>query len=740
MIQRWKEAAALFSPFNHLDLEGRQRNWKETKILPLWYGTSKSVADSIADSGFIYFGKTSIEKSTSEPKTTEEGFFGNGIYFTNSARYASDIYSSGHILMAWVSMREPFPVVGDPDQKDMKVLRGKGAYKDYNAHYIPVTSSHPSNAYEAVYYPTREGESPHCDEVVVFNQSQTMPRFWIELQVESPYLMTPSITPLFVKDFIPHLFKLLENPSVDSDKKLRNYLGEELAILLKLKGNNRLKNYGDKYETLYKQLTQLIDVQGKVNQQISRILIGTSAQQAVLSLSSHTSSSLPIPSANKISLTSTSISNSFYSIMIDKTAKLNQLKPIPVIEFIAALHREPHQAALYGNLALILASNESVKLPNGTSMTEQQLYLKAIDLDPSYSSAYYNLGNTLAAGTNIYLLKGICMTKQQLFLKTIDLNPNFFSAYNNLGNTLSVRANIQLLNGTHMDQQQLYLKAIDLNPNYSIAYYNLGNTLAPEASIQLLNGTRMTKQQLFLKAIDLDPDFSAAYNNLGNALAPGASIQLLNGTIMDKLLLYLKAIDLNSNNFTAYHNLGAVLPPEASVILLNYTRMTQQQLFLKAIDLNPNFSIAYSNLGATLLEGASIQLLNGSLMTPQQLYLKAIDLDPNFSIAYRNLGITLAAGASIQLLSGTRMTQQQLYLKAIDLDPNYANAYVNLGKTLTPGASIQLLSDTLMNQQQLYHKAIDLNPDFSEAYDNFGSTLVDGASIQLLNGNYMTKK
>ena len=273
-IERWKGSAEIFSPFNTFESDGRRRNWTKTKILPLWHGTSKEIANSVAETGFVYFGKTSIGTTSSDPKSTDEGFFGSGLYFSNSARYVSDVYSRGHILMAWVSMREPFPVVGDHAQKDMDALKGKGAYKHYNAHYVPVTSIDPSNPYEAMYYPSQAGETPHCDEIVVFHKSQTLPRFWIELTVESPTIMSPSDIPMFVNELIPHLFKILEHSGVDRDQKLRNHLGQELAFLLKLKGDDYLDDHGDKYEVLYGHMTQLI-VQGRVNRQISRLITGS---------------------------------------------------------------------------------------------------------------------------------------------------------------------------------------------------------------------------------------------------------------------------------------------------------------------------------------------------------------------------------------------------------------------------------------------------------------------------------
>ena len=265
-IERWKQGADVFSPFSTMEADGRRKTWKEVKILPLWHGSSEEVCESIATLGFVHFGKISLGGSA--PKSTDEGFFGSGIYFTNSARYASDIYSRGYVFLAWVSMREPFPFVGDPCQIDMKAMKGKGAYKDYNAHYIPVTSINSSDTYESIYYPTKEEETTHCDEFVVFQKVQALPRFLVELEVELPY--APSNTPQFVNELIPHFMKLLQNPNVDRDQKLRNYLCRELEILLTLEDDDELE---ERHEMIYNQLKQILDPQQKVNRDTKNDLI-----------------------------------------------------------------------------------------------------------------------------------------------------------------------------------------------------------------------------------------------------------------------------------------------------------------------------------------------------------------------------------------------------------------------------------------------------------------------------------
>ena len=95
-IDRWKQSADIFSPFSTMAADGIMRTWKNVKILPLWHGSSEETCESIASLGFVHFGKISHESSIT--KNTDEVFFGNGIYFTNSARYASDIYSKGYVF------------------------------------------------------------------------------------------------------------------------------------------------------------------------------------------------------------------------------------------------------------------------------------------------------------------------------------------------------------------------------------------------------------------------------------------------------------------------------------------------------------------------------------------------------------------------------------------------------------------------------------------------------------------
>ncbi len=197
VLRRWQECITSFSP---VKIKGPKRTDKytEVKVLPLWHGTNETVCQSVCTSGFTSFGKHHYFNSAAQQganASTDIGYFGSGIYFTNSAHYAA-MYGSGHLLLSWVSMREPYPVVNDVPHpakgSDMKKLAGQGHYQNYNAHYIPVASTKPNDSKCMEYYPCYQNQVPAWDEFVVFNNNQTVPRFWIELGLDSPQHPLPN--------------------------------------------------------------------------------------------------------------------------------------------------------------------------------------------------------------------------------------------------------------------------------------------------------------------------------------------------------------------------------------------------------------------------------------------------------------------------------------------------------------------------------------------------------------------
>ena len=181
-VESWRTLTQPFSPIT-VTIEQEAEVLKSTKILPLWHGTTFEKAQSICESGFTYFGKHAYFTGRGSG-STDIGYFGSGIYFTDSAQYAT-LYSQRFLLLSWVSMREPYPVVNDRPLpykgSDMNTLEGKGAYKNYDTHFVPVVSIMPHEPYCMNYFPCFQNQKPAWHEIVVFQKAQALPCFIIEL-------------------------------------------------------------------------------------------------------------------------------------------------------------------------------------------------------------------------------------------------------------------------------------------------------------------------------------------------------------------------------------------------------------------------------------------------------------------------------------------------------------------------------------------------------------------------------
>ncbi len=154
--QKWQVMAA---PYSDSDCPA-------VKLLPLWHGTKPQILESIFKTGYANLG------------TTDDGYFGKGIYSAYEAEYAWRVYGQGVLIMNWVSMFSAFPTIDG----DMSKLRGRSNYMNYDVHFVPVVPEHPDNPHEKEYFPCKPGQCHKYTEVVVFQQSQCLPRYLVSLQ------------------------------------------------------------------------------------------------------------------------------------------------------------------------------------------------------------------------------------------------------------------------------------------------------------------------------------------------------------------------------------------------------------------------------------------------------------------------------------------------------------------------------------------------------------------------------
>jgi len=150
---------------------------RNVKIVRMWHGCSYELLPYIISDGFA---TVSIR---------DEGWFGRGMYFTSSAKYATQ-YSGkyGCLIMSYIIILNPFPIITDDAPVHMETstfrFNGQGNYKTYQCHYAPVAPI----SYEAKYLDNRPPATGHddsvFDELVVFQQADILPQIVVHLQRE----------------------------------------------------------------------------------------------------------------------------------------------------------------------------------------------------------------------------------------------------------------------------------------------------------------------------------------------------------------------------------------------------------------------------------------------------------------------------------------------------------------------------------------------------------------------------
>lgn len=136
--------------------EFKDRDFPNVHLMPVWHGTKKVAADSIVNAGFAAL------------QSTDEGWFGKGLYFAREAKYSYEHYGNV-LLLCWVGFFSAYPVIDG----DRSKLQGKGVYKNYDAHYVPIGSN---------FNPVKSSQEQMFAELVVFESMQCLPVYRVELK------------------------------------------------------------------------------------------------------------------------------------------------------------------------------------------------------------------------------------------------------------------------------------------------------------------------------------------------------------------------------------------------------------------------------------------------------------------------------------------------------------------------------------------------------------------------------
>jgi len=137
-------------------------SWNKTSsvnIIPLLHGTDFEIAKSICSRGFAAL------------STLDAGWYGQGIYFSSSARYIVPYYATKKtpcIIISYVIPGNPFPVIEDY-RKDGSLL-GKAITPGYQSHYV-ITTIHG--------VPVEKPSGNSFDELVISQEAQVVPAFLV---------------------------------------------------------------------------------------------------------------------------------------------------------------------------------------------------------------------------------------------------------------------------------------------------------------------------------------------------------------------------------------------------------------------------------------------------------------------------------------------------------------------------------------------------------------------------------
>jgi len=131
------------------------------KIIPQVHGTNFKTACAICNTGFATL------------SLLDKGWYGKGIYFTSSAKYATPYFATKPnptILIAYVIPGNPYPVIEHP--KSENNLTGSALASGAQSHYV-VTSIDGM--------PMQKPQSNCFDELVITQESQVVPAFILVL-------------------------------------------------------------------------------------------------------------------------------------------------------------------------------------------------------------------------------------------------------------------------------------------------------------------------------------------------------------------------------------------------------------------------------------------------------------------------------------------------------------------------------------------------------------------------------
>lgn len=149
------------------DLTSTDPDFEHVQLWAGWHGTKKERFDSIMKSGYANLA------------TTDEGFYGKGLYFTYNADYANRYSKKGVLILNWIATLSSYPVLFD----DITKLKGQPNWANYDSHVAPVNAPKMANNEKGTnFFPIRNSDDEYeFLEIVTFQPAACLARYLVEL-------------------------------------------------------------------------------------------------------------------------------------------------------------------------------------------------------------------------------------------------------------------------------------------------------------------------------------------------------------------------------------------------------------------------------------------------------------------------------------------------------------------------------------------------------------------------------
>jgi len=184
MPQAWRKRCYEF--FKEFTAPFKDTKYPDVDIALLWHGTTQTAFNSIQNTGFVNLA------------TTDDNFFGDGIYGTIDAEYANRVYAvepaarrsdQPVLLVNSVACFATYPQIESPWAKK-EAWQTKSFYKKYDTRFVWVSPRDPANKNEVNYDPSLPWTLPTYSEIVC-SESACIPRYRVELKL----IVLASVTP-----------------------------------------------------------------------------------------------------------------------------------------------------------------------------------------------------------------------------------------------------------------------------------------------------------------------------------------------------------------------------------------------------------------------------------------------------------------------------------------------------------------------------------------------------------------